>query len=71
MPGLQVSSSIAQAMVLGLGEVVKYRTGFWRILAQEQGRPTFVRIEDGPYVVALAFGSWCQDRCRVPLAGVE
>jgi signal transduction histidine kinase len=37
-----------------LGEVVKHRTGFWRILAQEQGRATSVRIEDGPHLVALS-----------------
>lgn len=37
-----------------LGEVVKHRTGFWRILAQEQDRTTSVRIEPGPHVVALS-----------------
>jgi len=37
-----------------LGEVVRHRTGFWRILAQEQRRSSTVRIEDGPHVVALS-----------------
>jgi signal transduction histidine kinase len=37
-----------------LGDVVNHRTGFWRILAQEQGRETSVRIEAGPHLVALS-----------------
>ena len=37
-----------------LGDVVNHRTGFWRILAQEQGRETSVRIEPGPHFVALS-----------------
>ena len=37
-----------------LGEVVNHRIGFWRILAQEQGRSTAVHIEEGPHVVALS-----------------
>ena len=37
-----------------LGEVVKHRAGFWRILAQEQHRATSVHIEDGPHIVALS-----------------
>jgi signal transduction histidine kinase len=37
-----------------LGEVVKHRTGFWRILAHEQGRTASVEIEDGSHIVALS-----------------
>ena len=37
-----------------LGDVVRHRSGFWRILAQEQGRSTSVQIEDGPHIVALS-----------------
>jgi len=37
-----------------LGEVVIHRTGFWRILAQEQGRSTSVHIEKGPHIVVLS-----------------
>ncbi|MEN8237830.1 MAG: HAMP domain-containing sensor histidine kinase [Actinomycetota bacterium] len=37
-----------------LGLVVSHRAGFWRILAQEQGRETSVRIEEGPHIVALS-----------------
>jgi signal transduction histidine kinase len=37
-----------------LGEVVRHRAGFWRILAQEQSRATSVDIEQGPHIVALS-----------------
>lgn len=36
-----------------LGEVVQHRAGFWRVLAEEQGRPTSVRIEEGDHPVPL------------------
>lgn len=37
-----------------LGEVVAHRAEFWQVLADEQGRATSVRIDDGPFPVALA-----------------
>jgi len=42
------------ADAVDLGEVVEYRAGFWRILAQEQDRATSVRIETGAHVVGLS-----------------
>lgn len=36
-----------------LGDVVGHRAAFWRVLADEQGRATAVRVEDGPHPVPL------------------
>jgi len=36
-----------------LGEVVAHRAAFWQVLADEQGRPTSIRIDAGPHPVAL------------------
>ncbi len=36
-----------------LGEVVTHRAAFWRVLADEQGRPTALRVDAGPYPVPL------------------
>jgi signal transduction histidine kinase len=36
-----------------LGEVVRHRASFWQVLADEQGRPTSIRVEDGRHPVAL------------------
>jgi len=36
-----------------LGEVVEHRAGFWRVLAEEQGRETSVRVEAGEHPVPL------------------
>lgn len=39
--------------IVDLGEVVAHRAAFWQVLADEQGRPTSIRIESGPHPVAL------------------
>ena len=36
-----------------LGEVVGHRASFWQVLADEQGRPTSIRVEEGRHPVAL------------------
>ena len=36
-----------------LGEVVRHRFGFWRVLAEEQNRTTTARVEAGEHPVAL------------------
>ncbi|NHZ70047.1 MAG: HAMP domain-containing protein [Proteobacteria bacterium] len=41
------------AEMVDLGEVVTHRAGFWRILAEEQNRPTSVTIEEGMHHVSL------------------
>ena len=40
--------------VVDLGEIVRHRAGFWRILAHDQGRSTSVHIEPGPHPVPLS-----------------
>jgi signal transduction histidine kinase len=47
-----VDAGVADAV--DLGEVVQYRNGFWRILAQEQGRATSVHIDEGTHTVPLS-----------------
>ena len=37
-----------------LGEVVTHRAAFWQVLADEQGRPTALRVDDEVLPVALA-----------------
>ncbi|GMR01911.1 MAG: HAMP domain-containing sensor histidine kinase [Acidimicrobiia bacterium] len=37
-----------------LGQVVQHRAGFWRVLAEEQGRPTSIRVEPGHHPVPLS-----------------
>jgi signal transduction histidine kinase len=37
-----------------LGEVVAHRASFWQVLADEQGRPTTIRVDAGRHPVALA-----------------
>ena len=37
-----------------LGQVVAHRAAFWQVLADEQGRPTSIRIEAGEHPVALS-----------------
>lgn len=39
--------------LVDLGEVVAHRAAFWQVLADEQGRPTSIRIDSGPHPVAL------------------
>ena len=48
------SADVGVVAAADLGEVVRHRTGFWRILAQEQARPTSVHIGDGTHVVPLS-----------------
>jgi signal transduction histidine kinase len=36
-----------------LGEVVGHRAAFWQVLADEQGRPTSIRIDQGRHPVSL------------------
>jgi signal transduction histidine kinase len=36
-----------------LGEVVTHRAAFWSVLADEQGRPTSLRVDPGPHPVPL------------------
>lgn len=40
-------------LVVELAEVVKHRSSFWQVLADEQGRATSVTVEDGNHRVAL------------------
>jgi signal transduction histidine kinase len=54
---VQARSSSVQASVqdaVDLGEVVAHRCEFWRVLADEQGRPTSVSVERGLHRVALS-----------------
>lgn len=54
---VQARSSSVQASKrdeVDLGEVVAHRAEFWRVLADEQGRPTSVTIEPGHHPVALS-----------------
>lgn len=37
-----------------LGEVVAHRAAFWQVLADEQGRATAIRVEEGLHPVAIA-----------------
>ncbi len=37
-----------------LGDVVVHRAAFWRVLADEQGRPTSISIEPGSHPVAIS-----------------
>jgi signal transduction histidine kinase len=49
------SRTVAESSIetVDLGEVVEHRAGFWRVLAEEQGRTTSVRVEEGDHPVAL------------------
>ncbi|VAW06362.1 Two-component system sensor histidine kinase [hydrothermal vent metagenome] len=49
------SRSVAGSPVetVDLGEVVRHRSGFWRVLAEEQNRSTTARVESGDHPVAL------------------
>ena len=52
----QARSKSVQASVgesTDLGEVVTHRAAFWRVLADEQGRPTSLRVDAGPHLVPL------------------
>jgi signal transduction histidine kinase len=42
-----------KASVSDLGEVVRHRAAFWQVLADEQGRPTSLLIDDGPHPVGM------------------
>ena len=39
--------------LVDLGAVVGHRAAFWQVLADEQGRPTALRIDDGVHLVPL------------------
>jgi len=47
------SAGAVPVETLDLGEAVNHRAGFWRVLAEEQGRRTSVRVETGEHLVAL------------------
>lgn len=40
--------------VADLGDVVRHRTAFWQVLADEQGRPTSVLVDPGSHPVAMS-----------------
>ncbi len=48
------SAAGTPAETVDLGEIVQYRSGFWRVLAEEQGRETSVRVEPGGHPVSLS-----------------
>jgi signal transduction histidine kinase len=48
------SRSVSDTDAVDLGDVVRHRAEFWQVLADEQGRPTSVTIEDGAHSVPLS-----------------
>ncbi len=47
------SAAGAPIETVDLGEVVRHRAGFWRVLAEEQSRSTSTEVEAGDHPVAL------------------
>ncbi len=48
------SDAGGQADEVDLGEVVRHRSEFWQVLADEQGRPTSITIDPGEHVVQVS-----------------
>ena len=47
------SAPVQGSTKVDLGEVVSHRAAFWQVLADEQGRPTSIRIDHGRHLVSL------------------